>query len=301
MSVWLLASLVTKSLVYLAMLATGGGLFVSLLYPLKAITVRYLLPATIMGLLAVCLFFLVHIGQVNQQGVSGMFDMQLGAILAETTLGEGLRWRLAGFALVLIAAATIWLADTHSRFHGWIAAAFIVGLLGCIALAVSVAVLGHVNILDMATRVTAALHLLAVSVWIGALLPLLWVCQQAFQGDRYPGRLILLLRQFGQFGWLFLGLMVISGIWMAWQLLGSFSALLTTTHGRFLLAKLALVALLMALGASNKFFWVSRLAESQNRHGAVKGLRLTILMEIVLAVAVVVATALMTTVEGPVR
>ena len=198
MSVWLLASLVTKSLVYLAMLATGGGLFVSLLYPLKAITVRYLLPATIMGLLAVCLYFLVQIGQVNQQGVPGMFDIQLGAILAQTTLGEGLRWRLGGFALVLLAAVTIWLADTYSRFYQWATAAFILGLLGCLALAVSVAVLGHVNMLDMASRVAAAVHLMAVSLWIGALLPLLWVCQQKFDSGRYPGRLILLLRQFGQ-------------------------------------------------------------------------------------------------------
>jgi putative copper resistance protein D len=313
MSVWLLAALASKVFSYIAMLAVVGGLLMVFLHPRQFLLVRYVLPAAALGLVSVCVFFLVQIGMVNQQGLTGMFDPVIGQIFAESTLGEGLKWRLAGFMLAIVASICLLLAISVARFAAWRTAGF--GLAACASavLAISFAILGHVNQAGLDVRLAASVHFVVVSFWLGALWPLWRVCQQVAASGSNPelAQLTALLHRFGQIAWVFLALMIVSGLWIAFNLVGAWSALLDSLHGRLLLLKLLLVSMLLLIGAANKFVWVSRLRAAASERAAsdavlsvadarqLLALRRSITAEMVLAMAVVVATALLTTLEGP--
>lgn len=108
MTVWELIGVLGKSLIYIGMIASVGGVLMLWLGRSSAPLVRliarqYLLPTALIGLLATCVVFLAQVGSVNQRGVAGMFDPVIGGILADTELGSVLRWRLAGFVLMLLA------------------------------------------------------------------------------------------------------------------------------------------------------------------------------------------------------
>ncbi len=317
-SVWIYGNLLGKSVMYLAMLAVGGALFVSWLQYSRSknfspINNRFLLISTCLGILAACVFFLLQIGQINQQGLVGMLDMQMGLILAESTLGSGLQWRLAGFMLAALAGLFFLVSGA---VPGLINPGFVLGAIGCCLFAWSFAILGHVNVHGIDMQIAAALHFLAVSVWVGALYPLAQLCHVSDltnnpindptnnpthdqTHDRNREELTAVMTSFGRAGWWFIGVMVVSGLWMAWQLTGSWNALTDTVHGRFLLLKLCLVACLLGLGMLNKFRWVARLRSGIAYDATVMALRRTIYLEMGVAVLIVLAVALLTTISGP--
>lgn len=313
-SVWVYANLLGKSVMYLAMLAVGGALFVSWLQysrrkTFSQVNNRFLLISTCLGILSACAFFLLQIGQINQQGLVGMLDMQMGLILAESTLGSGLQWRLAGFLLAALAGLFLLVSGSA---RGLIKPGFVLGAIGSCLFAWSFAILGHVNMHGIDMQIAATLHFLAVSVWAGALYPLAQLCHvsdlthdqthdQAHDQahDQYREDLTAVMTRFGRAGWWFIGVMVVSGLWMAWQLTGSWNALTDTVHGRFLLLKLGLVACLMGLGMLNKFRWVARLRSGIAYDATVMALRRTIYLEMGVALLIVLAVAMLTTISGP--
>jgi len=298
MTGWELAGILSDLVTYLAIITLGGTAVVWALaqrHALAAVVVwqrhwaGLLVVAALLGLLSASLGFLLEIGGINQRGLSGMFDQQLAGIMADTALGEGTRLRVIGFALALLSAAALLLAvlceQPRLRRIG----------LGMMVLAVAVlarsfAVYGHVAGLGPLSHVAVSLHIVAVAVWLGSLYPL-W----RLAGSMSPGELQPLLRAFGQAGWYFIAALLLSGLWLLWQLLGGVSALLTTGYGLSLLAKLLLVAALMALGAWNKFRLVPALVSANGP----QRLRRSIALEMLLASAILLLTASFTNLIGP--
>src|SRR5690554_983915 len=366
---WVLAELASKWLIYVAMLAVPGGFLVFLLAgrhrldvgTRKTLLSRYLIPACLLGIVAVSLFFLIQIGNINQRGVAGMLDREMGALLASTALGDGLQWRLNGFGLALVAGGLMWitlsLRSSSSRSSAYLRSndgrpqrkaviiATVAAMLASLAFGISFTVLGHVANLALPGRIAIVLHLLAISVWGGALLPLLMLLSRALSAtaalppgaapdDSTPqgegasleaeeaspssGSLsspssgpsssapssseragtVLLLKEYGQLGWCFLAVLVLSGLFLIWQLLASPGDLFNTSYGRLMLLKLSLVSALMLLGALNKYRLVPKLENSES-HAAWRALRQSIRVETVLVFLVLVMTALFTTVVGP--
>lgn len=311
---WALAELISKWVTYLSMLAVPGGFLIFMLahrHQLDAgvrwhLLRRYLIPASVLGIVAVSSFFLIQVGSINQRGMAGMLDRDMGALLASTALGDGLQWRLNGFVLALASAGLWWLVLRAYRAKEQrkpLVMAGIAALFACLALGISLAVLGHVASLTLPARVAVVLHLLAVSAWGGALVPLLMLTRSTDLGGDVgsqvgQARLISLLREYGQFGWAFIGVMLASGIYLLWQLLSAPGDLLGSDYGRLMLAKLALVTALMTLGALNKYRLVPALEAGAD--GAWRALCRSIRVELGLVLLVLTATALFTTVVGPV-
>ena len=231
---WALAELISKWVTYLSMLAVPGGFLIFMLahrHQLDAgvrwhLLRRYLIPASVLGIVAVSSFFLIQVGSINQRGMAGMLDRDMGALLASTALGDGLQWRLNGFVLALASAGLWWLVLRAYRAKEQrkpLVMAGIAALFACLALGISLAVLGHVASLTLPARVAVVLHLLAVSAWGGALVPLLMLTRSTDLGGDVgsqagQARLISLLREYGQFGWAFIGVMLASGIYLLWLL-----------------------------------------------------------------------------------
>ena len=97
------------------------------------------------------------------------------------------------------------------------------------------------------TRPSVFLHGVAVAFWVGALAPLAAMAWRPAEG------LLDALNRFSRLAAPVVGLLTLSGLALAIVQLQSFRALIETSYGILLSIKLALVAVLLALAALNRF------------------------------------------------
>ena len=143
-------------------------------------------------------------------------------------------------------------------------------LLAALAAPVSLAGSGHA--LPVWPQLGAALmwlHGLAAAGWVGALLPLRWAL--ALPGAApWP-----LYRRFQGLGLAAVLLVLASGLALAWAILDDWSLLWRTDYGLILLAKLALVGVMLAIALANRLSLTRRaLASDRGRRRLVRVLRL---------------------------
>lgn len=109
-----------------------------------------------------------------------------------------------------------------------------------------------------------AAHLLAAGAWLGALVPLVSLVRAAEHGDEARRRFVAeTTRRFSALGVACMAVIVLSGVGNACYMISSLGALVGSTYGRWLLAKLALFAAILAIAAVNRW----RLAPRRDFHG----------------------------------
>ncbi len=133
-----------------------------------------------------------------------------------------------------------------------------------------------------------ALHLLAAGFWLGSLVPLSLFLAGAASWRMEQSGVDRALRRFSDLAMIAVLLVIGSGVFNAWLLVGSPSALLATGYGKVLLVKMALVGAMVVLALSNRFFLLPALAT--RRGAALSRLERNVVLEIVLG-AVVLAVA----------
>jgi copper transport protein len=120
-------------------------------------------------------------------------------------------------------------------------------------------------------------HVLAMSLWVGGLSMLVggavW---------REPDARRVLTR-FSSVALASVAALLVTGAFQAWRQVGSWSALMSTTYGRELLAKIALVVLVVCVAAGAR--------QVLRRHGAVATLRRSVAVEAVLVLVVLAVTS----------
>ncbi|AMQ88291.1 copper resistance D family protein [Marinobacter sp. LQ44] len=284
MDIWTLLTVATKVLIYLGTAGIIGGLFcLWLLKPhgIERPIQRYMLVAGLAGLAATAASFPVHTGAAFGEGIAGALDPDIASIIWETNVGDSTRARLLGFILAL---AGVFLLRQGA---GYLRYALIVA--GAASLLFAFTQTGHLHD-DSRGIVMLVIHLSGISLWLGALYPL-WRVSNDHQIDRLQAS----MQRFGQTAVAFVGALVICGGLMILLLVQPLSGLVNSAYGWLLLAKLALVSLLLALGAINKLYIVPRLA----RAGYTRRLQLSIITEMTVGLAIMMITAVLTTVVGP--
>jgi copper transport protein len=98
------------------------------------------------------------------------------------------------------------------------------------------------------------LHLAAVSVWLGGLVVLVTCVLPR------PADLRTVVPRFSELAFDAVVVIVISGLFQAWRQVGALSALTATPYGRLLLAKVAVVAVLVGFGVVSRRMVQNRLA-----------------------------------------
>jgi copper transport protein len=164
---------------------------------------------------------------------------------------------------------------------------------GALLVAVSFALSGHAATSGPAwiTRPALVLHALCAAYWVGAFAPLLLALRRLPREDA-----LALLGSFSAGAVLAVTCLVLAGVVLAALQVRTPAALLTTDYGRLLLLKLALVAVLLALGARNRLVLTPAL---ERRTDAAVGLRRTIGVDLALAAGVVALTAGLGSVPPP--
>jgi putative copper export protein len=210
---------------------------------------------------------------------------QVGVLTAGEALLDLEAWHLvlnsrAGVAFALSAAGLL-LVAARALGPGWTVLAALGGALVC----ASYTLLGHTTQLPPRPLLAGLLllHLLVVAFWTGSLAPLAWAAQRDGPGAAS------LVEGWSRVASRAVPLLVVAGVLLAWWTLGGVRPLLTSWYGWALLAKLALVAMLLGFAAWHR--WRLTPALAADRPEAGRRLARSIAFEAVVALLVLWAAA----------
>lgn len=242
---------------------------------------RLVLGWSAVGMLLALLYLPLQAGALAEAGIAGMADSLMLQMVWQSAMRTQLLLLLCGFATLSLWAWRF----SHSGKAGSIALVSIAALL----LAASFSQTGHVASLTWTWQLLLTLHVLAISAWVGSLLPLWQSCYRLA-----PDRLLALMQQFGRVAVIVVLVLISCGVLILLQLLDSPAALFVTDYGRLMLLKLMLVAAMLLLAAWHKFNLVKALAQQQNS----RLLARSIFIEMLLALLVLATSSSFTTVVG---
>ena len=270
-----LAAIITKFALYLGVMSAAGTVMATCMFRLDR-TRGLAVAFAVLGVMATILAFSLR-GANLTGDVSGMTDPEMLGLLWTTPVGTALLLRLVGLGL-LIAGLFI------GRVGIW------VSVVGGVIAVWSFDHVGHVSgrettLLDIALT----LHLLAVALWIGVLMPLK---RLASSSATYASAADM-GHQFGVVASVTVPVLIIAGGYMAYELVGSFSALFGKSYGQALIIKLLLVGLLLGLAAANKLRFIPALRAGDP--AAAGHLSKSISVEWLVILAVLGTTAVLTT------
>lgn len=290
---WDIGSLLTRAFTLMAMVIVFGGIFCLYLTAQSGNQVRrhllkYIKIGALAGIIASSLYFFIQVGAFNQSGLSGMFDTLMISILAQSGLGYAALFRFIAFFMILsLAIFKNRLSQKKELTFGKVS--LFIFTVAMLLIAYSFSLIGHVAELTLVAASAIGLHILAISLWVGSLYPLWYLCKH-----EEVLRLQKIMQRFGELAIIFVGVLLITGIFIVVQLLESTIELVTTSYGLTLLFKLTGVLALLFLGAMNKLKLVPRLTDEK---GVVR-LQRSIAMELGLALLVLIITAYLTTLVG---
>ena len=269
-----LAAIITKFALYLGVLTATGTVLATRLFQLDR-TNGLAAAFASLGLIATILAFLLR-GANLTGDASGMIDPEMLGLLWATPVGTAFIARVLGLSLLIL--------GLFRRVGIWIS------MLGGVIAIGSFGQIGHIS--DRGARLLDAalmIHLLAVALWIGILTPLR---RLASSGQTYAAAATVGHR-FGVLASVTVPGLIVAGVYMSYQLVGSFAALRETDYGQALIVKTLLIGLLLGLAAANKLRFVPALRLGDGT-GA-RHLAKSIDAEWVIIIAILGTTAVLTT------
>ena len=283
LSAWDLWAVLSKFFAYLScLLAVGTTLFMlangDLIKDQRKTLLKLIIVAVLAGATASLVQFGVQAGRLLDEGIAGMLDPEMLDLVKDAPLGTSVFIRIVGLLLMMIAIFQ------HPVTY-WIAGA------GALVTAASFSFVGHGTGEPrwvLTTLVT--LHVLGISFWIGALLPIRRAVSK--DSDLVSGG--ELAHRFGQQAQWIVGGLVVAGAVLAILIAGSPLSLVTTQYGMTLIIKLVIVSLLLALAAANKLRFVP--AIRQGDASAAHHLRQAVSLEMIAVAVILLVTAILTTI-----
>jgi len=252
-----------RGLVLLSLATAIGGLALGLLFPASAAPeldgararLRRLVTRSLLVLFAATGAELVVRTQAMSGASLGASIAAVPSVVAQTHLGQILAARLMALVVALLLAF-----EASRAFRGFV-------LLVLVAAALSVSLTGHAadwGDVTLSVGIDWA-HAVAASAWVGGLIALAFVAGRGAAWSRES--LAAVVPGFSRLAGLCLAIVVVTGSYNAWAQLGGFSRLWETAYGRVLIVKLVIAAVLVWLGAVNRYTHLPRLAPSQAARG----------------------------------
>ena len=283
LSSWDIWALASKLTAYVGCFLAIGSTLYSLATPrlgeaLKHRLRRVILATAILGAVGSATQFAIQSGRLLDEGLAGMVDREMLALVWDAPLGTSVVLRLLGLIVLVAFALRIPVSGLF-------------GTLGALLTAAAFSFVGHGTgdpRIVLSTLVT--LHVLGISFWIGAL----WPLHQAASGKTELDVAGKLAHRFGQQAAWVVGGLIIAGLVLAYLITGSPSAVFNTQYGLTLLAKVAIVGALLALAAANKLRFVPAM-QAGDMVAAIH-LRRSITLEMLAVGVILLITAVLTTI-----
>jgi copper resistance protein D len=173
-------------------------------------------------------------------------DLKVWEAMFRSRIGDAFFIRMAGLILIILGALR------------WSVSPALAGM-GALLVIASYAAMGHSMLYrprqELAAMVT--IHLACVAFWAGSLWPLMRLARGG------GGEAVGVIRDWSRTALLVVPVLVVSGLWGAMLLLQKPELLLTSWYGNGFVAKIALVALVMALAAWHKLSLTPRLERGE--------------------------------------
>ncbi|MET7993383.1 CopD family protein [Amycolatopsis sp. NPDC005232] len=146
------------------------------------------------------------------------------------------------------------------------------------------------------------LHVFSISTWVGGIAGLVILAFSRRRLSLGAGDVFAQIwTRFSTLAMVAVGCILITGLWLAYSLIGSPSELFTTSFGRFLVIKVSLVFTMICIGAANEFVMMPRIARARaaGAEGSVFRLALRtfpvlVSIEVLLAVGVLFVLSFLT-------
>jgi putative copper resistance protein D len=289
---WLLASWIVKVMLYVGMAWVIGGSFTYFLlskYPqLRNTIINYMIFGAGIGVFSSITSFFIQVGSFADNGLQGMIDPTFSQILLHSPVGTVQIIRTSCFSII----ALLLIIEKYRQHSSPISPLswfnHTVIALASLVIVATFSQLGHVTNLSILAQILISIHILVMSLWMGALFPL-WKLSRTIQGMPLKDSMHL----FGRIAAIIVGLLVICGLTVAMMLLNT-QILFSTPYGYGFILKLALVASILLLAAFNKWYFTPRLEYPQYA----KQLSYAILFEMSLGLAILLVTGYITSVIG---
>lgn len=296
-AVWTLFAILAKLGIFAGMMASAGGIVALRGYhngsrAAHGRLLSYCLLGALLGFHSSLLPVLIQAGQINDAGPMGMFDIDLVLLLRGTPVWESAAFRGVGFALSALLVLALLKTLNTQRKSPEPAFYHIASLGQALALALvayGFTLSGHISLLESWVRTALTIHVAAMGIWLGMLLPLRWCC-----ADVESNTLVMLMTRFSRLGFGVVATLVVTGIAMLLSLIDIVD-LFTTDYGRLMLLKLAAFTVVLLIAALNKWRYVPALSLP----GGAQKLARSIDREILIAATLLVITAVLTTALGP--
>lgn len=297
MSAWELASVLSKLVLILGLLAAAGGIAALEHYHDGSRGGHDRLLAFSLGGAVIGFHFslfpvLLQVGQINDSGLMGMFDLELLWLLRGTPAWEAAAFRATGFflsALLVLTLLRVLKQQKAAPPPAYYRIAVIGQLLALAPVVAGFTLVGHVSVLAWLPRLALLLHVAAIALWFGMLVPLRWCC-----ADPSLPRLQAQMQRFSRLGLWLVAVLMLTGATLVLNLI-PLADLVATSYGRVLCLKLLLVTAVVGIASLNKWRHVPRL----ELEGGRTALRSSIDREIALGLALVLVSAVVSTLVGP--
>lgn len=283
---WVVAAVLVKALLYATCLTAGGGvLFLAafgrqLNEPERRFVIQFTRSVAVVALY-VTIARVAILSAMLGDDFASLWDWSLIQIVLDSSDGRAAAVRVVGLIGI-------------SMFSFGTGASQAIAVASVLLVAGSFAVTGHAGSVGPGylPQLLVGAHVLAVSFWIGALVPLFKIAS-----NPEFSRIGAILRRFGSIAVFIVPGLIVAGLVLLWLLLGSLEAIFTSEYGQLVLLKLSFVAGLLTLAAINKLRLTPGVTAG-NRAAAAR-LRWAIAGEMILATAIFLVTAIFTTAVGP--
>lgn len=271
------------------LLAAGGAAFLYWVHDRKAAErpalVRIAVVAAAVAVAGTVVGLAVQGALLSGRGLAGLVDPRLlGAVLG-TSYGASALVRLAGLVVLLAGLPRL----------GRRAGLPLTAIGGLVALG-SFALTGHTATTQPRWLVVAAdlSHTLAAAAWFGGLVLLVVALRRRRADDDAVGGARLVAR-YSSLATVAVGLVSVAGLTLAWAQVRALRALTSTTYGWTLVAKVALVVVVLAVGAYNNQRLVPAIRRGAERAWPI--LSRTVRLEVAGLVVVLAITGVLTTIR----
>jgi putative copper resistance protein D len=236
---------------------------------------RVALIASLVALVTAIVWLALESASMSDDWSAAVDPAQIDAVLTDTAFGQ--MWALHLF----LAAALVAVVGFGPRAR-WAPTSLVSA-----ALLTSLGLVGHAAMQTGAEgilhRANHAVHLLAAGAWIGGLVPFA-LCLRAYQRDGLRKDAVRAMAGFSFWGQLIVAAIVLTGVVNIALTSHRLPIPPTTPYRALLIAKLVIVAVMIALALINRFVLAPRLKTSAN---ALAILRATSLVEIALGCGVI--------------
>lgn len=184
-------------------------------------------------------------------GAWNQVPADLPTVVGVTHFGHIWRWRIP--ALLVAWGVWAWAARSprHARAAGWAM------MIAAAVIALTRSDTGHpADHGDFTPAVWIdAVHMLAAATWVGSLFGMAWVVFPALlkHSEGVAIGAARTFRRLSSLSGIALGVVIACGVFNAWQQLGPLSSLWRSGYGITLDVKLALVAVMIGIGAHNRY------------------------------------------------